>query len=631
MKKTLYILLALVAFTAVSCDSFLDRQEDEQLTFEKIWKQRSYTRQYFLNCWGYLPNDAAIFYTPNVVIGASEEASMTWNWSFRNLNFGSWNASNLPDSKFNNYYQGIRDCNIFMQNAERVLDNDDSAVKDEVLLWKASARWARAYMYFFLMRDYGPVFLVGDEPMDFTATTQELQRPRNTWDECVAYVESEMKELANGGDLPGTQAANNLGLPTRGACLAVISRLKLYSARDLFNGNTTYRNLKQYPDGTGPNLFPQEYDAQKWVEAAQAAKAVIDLGTYSLYKDKDHPENPYLNYYGVTQEPWNDEIIFAGGGYQSRWYLGVHTAPAGLATGTAYGGWGPTQQQVDAYAMASGRYPITGYDRNGSPIVDSKSGYPAADREFDLTSVENPFLIALEATSAQATSSSPKMYLNREPRFYVNVYWPGSNWMHGTQFHAASFATNAIGHQSHDYPKSGYLVNRFYDHTQDSYQGAWGNVTFPTFRLAEIYLNYIEAVLECEKYGVTGLSVDYKEALRLWDQLRERSGMAPITEVYPEANIDELIELVRKERRVELSQEGHRYYDTRTWKIATTTDNGPMYGLDVTVTASGSTVPPEMWKRSVFEERVFKPQHYLYPFLQRELDRNKVLTQNYGW
>ena len=44
-----------------------------------------------------------------------------------------------------------------------------------------------------------------------------------------------------------------------------------------------------------------------------------------------------------------------------------------------------------------------------------------------------------------------------------------------------------------------------------------------------------------------------------------------------------------------------------------------------------TTVPAAMWTRKVVENRVFRNNHYLYPFLQRELDRNKVLTQNYGW
>lgn len=632
MKKTRYILMTLAALAAfASCDSFLDRQEDEQLTEEKIWASFNYTRQYFFNCMGYLPDDANNFYNSTPYFGATDEASMTWNYSYRYINFGSWNATTVPNDYFNYRYQAIRDCNIFLKNvlacSDPILEND-AARKAQLQLWYDSVRWARAYNYFLLMRDYGPVFLVGDELMDFTATTQELQRPRSTWEECVKYVVDEMTYCAQ--NLPATQNSANLGLPTRGAALAVISRLQLYSARPLFNGNRLYRTVRN-PDGT--DLFPAEYDAQKWVTAAQAAKRVIDLGVYSLYKDKDNPDDPYLNYYGVFQEEWNDELIYCGGGYQSRWALGVHTAPTDIATGSAYGGWGPTQSSVDSYAMADGRYPITGYDRSGSPVVDSQSGYPAADREFDLVNVTNPFLKALKVSDADATSSSPRMYANREPRFYVTVYYPGTGWKHGDAVGRAFFADGSVGHTTHDYPITGYLVNKWYDHTLDSYQGQWGNITFPSFRYAEIYLNYIEAVLECEKDGVSGSDVDITLAMQLWDELRARSGMAPISRVYPSTTVDDLIGLVRRERQVELAQEGQRYFDVRTWMIATDVCNGDVYGLDTSVKGSRSatTVPGEMWKRKVVEKRVFRSNHYLYPFLQRELDRNKVLTQNYGW
>ena len=631
MKKTLYTLIALTAFAAVSCDSFLDRQEDEQLTEPKIWASFNYTRQYFFNCMGYAPNDANDFYSSVPYFGATDEASMTWNYAYRYINFGSWNATTVPNDYFNYRYQAIRDCNIFLKNvlncSDPVLESDASR-KSQLQLWYDCVRFMRAYNYFLLMRDYGPVFLLGDELLDFTASTQELQRPRNTWEECVNYVVDEMTYCAE--NLPAKQNSANMGLPTRGAALAVISRLQLYSARPLFNGNNLYRTMRN-PDGTA--LFPAEFDPQKWVAAATAAKRVIDLGVYELHKDKDHPENPYLNYYGVFQQDWNDELIFCSGGYQSRWALGVHSSPTDIATGTAYGGWGPTQSSVDSYAMADGRYPITGYDRAGAPLVDSRSGYPAAEREFDLVSIVNPFLKALECSDADATSNSPRMYKDREPRFYVTVYFPGTGWKHGEAVGRAYFANGAAGHTTHDYPITGYLVNKWADHTVDSYQGQWGTVTFPTFRYAEVLLNYIEAVLECEAGGVTGPDVDHALAMQLWDSLRERSGMAPIMDIYTDADTDGLIDLVRHERQVELAQEGLRYYDVRTWMIAPEVCNGPVYGLDTDVKASRTVtaVPGEMWTRKAVEQRVFRSNHYLYPFLQRELDRNTVLVQNYGW
>ncbi|MEJ5414556.1 hypothetical protein, partial [Salmonella enterica] len=91
-------------------------------------------------------------------------------------------------------------------------------------------------------------------------STSSLARPRDTWEECVAYVVAEMEECAR--RLPDAHTSAYMGCPTKGAALAVISRLRLYAARDLFNGNSLYRRVVN-PDGE--QLFPEAYDAQKWV------------------------------------------------------------------------------------------------------------------------------------------------------------------------------------------------------------------------------------------------------------------------------------------------------------------------------------------------------------------------------
>ena len=59
-----------------------------------------------------------------------------------------------------------------------------------------------------------------------------------------------------------------------------------------------------------------------------------------------------------------------------------------------------------------------------------------------------------------------------------------------------------------------------------------------------------------------------------------------------------------------------------------------MYGMDTTYplgNMSPTETPDGFWKRVVFENRIFNRNHYLYPFAQREIDRNKLLVQNYGW
>ena len=615
------------ALLCTSCEDFLDRQEDENLTFDEIWLSRNYVRQYWLNCMSFLPNwDNTYIGDSDPYLGASDECTITYDRAYRYINFGTWNASTVPYYKMDSYYQGIRECNIFMQNVYNCTDPD--VTKAQLDQWYWQARFARAYYYFLMMCDYGPVFLVGDELLDFTASTEELYRPRNTWEQCVDYVVSEMTECDKADAVQRQYGETEYGLATKGTCRAVISRLLLYSARDLFNGNTLYRDLRNpetpdFPEQSGQNLFPQTYDANKWLKAADAAKAVMDLG-YSLYRAGN--DNPYEDYYGVTNVTWNSELIWTYR-YSNRYYWGINTVPSGVS---GYGGVGPTQQQVDAYAMNTGVYPITGYEADGTPIADPASGYDVAT-EMELSTWEYP--CSGWSLFGNYNVDAPNMYKDREPRFYVTVFFGGNYWLAaGSSYGPISFASGGNGNQSHDYPKSGYLVNRFYDHTLNSTQGNWGNITFPTFRLGEIYLNFIEAVLECQNRGVALPDGYYDEAMRVWADLRDRAGLAPITDVYPGANTAQLIDLCRKERRVELAFERHRYFDTRTWMIAPETDGGPMYGMNTNATAGGSTnTPEEFWQRTVFETRVFNNNHYLYPFSQRELDRNRLLVQNYGW
>ena len=607
----------------VSCDDFLDRQEDEKLTFDKIWETRNNTRSYWLNSMSFLPNDADDFnYSP--WLGASDEGSVTYDRDTRWINFGSWNASSVPYYKMDFYYKGIRECNIFMQNVDRC--SDPIVTKEELAQWKVQSRFARAYYYFMMMRIYGPVFLLGDELLDFTASTEDLYRPRNTWDECVNYVVSEMEACINDPAMAENYSDAEKGLATKGACQALIARLKLYSARDLFNGNKLYSSVinpvtDKFPELSGVHLFPQEYDANKWLEAAKAAKVLIDNSLYKLYRAGDGSD-PYANYYGITQEHWNSELIWSTG-YKGRYTMGVHTVPTGIS-GTAYGGVGPTQQQVDAYAMSNGRYPISGYSGT-NPVIDTQSGY--SEDEFEKTTWEYPAWGGAVAYDLNA----PNMYKDREPRFYVSVFFGGNKWHHGSGMTLISFAKGGNGNKSHDYPKSGYLINRFYDHTLNSASGQWGNIVFPTFRLAEMYLNFIESVLECKKRNVALPSGYETQAMGLWDDLRDRAGLASITDVYPNATTEELIELCRRERRIELAFENHRYFDTRTWMISKEVDGGPIYGMNTQFPGSGDETPDGFWERVAFETRVFEDNHYLYPFSQRELDRNKLLTQNYGW
>lgn len=621
MKRVLnkmYIVLGLMAtLTYTSCDSFLDKQEDEALTFDQIWETRENTEKYWRNAMSFLPDDQADWsYAPWHV--ATDEAIVAYDRDSERINKASWNPSNVPYYQMGNYYKGIRECNIFLQNLNRCSDPKATPMMRD--MWRTQTLFARAYFYFMMMRVYGPVFLIGDEIIDATGTTESFYRPRNTWEECVNYVISEMESLSNESAITdGWLSDSEKGLATKGACQAVIARLKLYHARDLFNGNKLYASV-QNPDGA--NLFPVQYDANKWLDAAKAARVLIDNPLYKLHRGEKG--DPYEDYFDVLWKPWNDELIWTTG-YSGGSNMGVHVAPSGIG-GTAYGGCAVTQQQVDAYAMKDGRYPITGYDE-GEPIIDPSSGYT----EKGLSAWTYPTWLG---TTVPNGTKMPNMFKDREPRFYVTVFFSGTEWKFGVKSDEKkmiSFAKGGNSNISHDRTRSGYMMNRFYDHRSNSTTGKWGNCTFPTFRLGEMYLNFIEAVLECKKRGVA-MPADYEsKAMDAWADLRSRVGMVPITEVYPNASTEELIDLYRRERRLELAYENHRYFDTRTWMISKKVDNGSIYGMNIEFPGSGTTTPEGFWKRTVVDTRIFKDNFYLYPFSQREVERNKMLVQNYGW
>jgi starch-binding outer membrane protein, SusD/RagB family len=368
----------------------------------------------------------------------------------------------------------------------------------------------------------------------------------------------------------------------------------------------------------GNFLFPQTADPSKWDLAAAAAKEVIDLGAYQLYKTTtgDTPFMQAINSYsGIFFELWNDELIFArwdGDGYS--W--GVRAAPP-MVLKEGYGGYAPSIKLVDTYPMGeSGRYPITGYKSNGTPIVDELSGY---QEDGFVDNYTHP----IDGSQIKAHHS----VIGRDARFYASILWNGMNWINtfnGTKL--VTFydgGTSSFNNKTGDFVKVGYMFRRMSDPRNDTENGKWGKFSWPFFRLAEIYLNYAEACNEMTNRNEA-------EALLYFNKVRNRSGLNNIEVAYPEIIGNQALfrELLRKERMVELAFENHRYYDIRTWMIAPQESNGPRFGRELRAKNF-----EDSWKRTseICSPIVFEPKHYFFPIHQNQLNEMKNITQNYGW
>ena len=607
-------LLLLSGTAFVACDDYLDRQPDEQLTPDQIFLKASTTEQYLTNVYAYQPNYSDPSGQTLPWAPCADESSIAYTGrSYTQINYDTWDPSiNLQRSyTYNNIYKGIREASYFMQHVyecPEIGDTDKGYMYNE-------ARFLRAYYYSLLMSTFGPVFILGDEPTDYEQEDLN-ERERDSWEKCVDYVTTELYEASKG--LPQEWASAKYGRATKGAALAIRSRVYLYSARKLFNGNDLYKGVI---DKYGNPLFPTVYDEKKWETAAKAAKDVIDMNIYGLVgADGTDPYGSLHDLY-TTVGPVNTvtEMIFSR--IVSAYNWGVAATPR-MARSRAYGSFGPTQKLVDAFAMANGRYPITGYTDGDQarPIIDPDAGYS----ESGFSKFKHPIYGDELETF--------KMYQNREPRFYVNVFWSGMTW-HGANKKTANvqfyFNGNSGPGKSHNYPPTGYLAHKFTNPSIDTSTGNWGYLDFPVFRYAEILLNYVEALNEYDPSNA--------DITLYLNMIRKRAGVPDIEEVYPDAVGDQtrMRELIRRERQVELCFENLRYFDTRTWMTAETDNNMPVYGMNIA--AKDHKANGEFWQRVICKydggrdgNRVFTKRCYLFPISQEELDRVKC-TQNYGW
>jgi len=603
MKRINILLTIILAVTATtSCDQgFLDQVPDDRLTLKDVFVNRTNTEAFLANVYSNIPDEfAQRFVTTNNSgpwTSGSDEAKYVWGFVASNqLNAGSWNSSSgFVRAFWLRYYQGIRNAGYFIANADQC-----SECSEQLLIqFKAEARALRAMFYYYLMRLYGPVVVLGEDVIPPDAPLDQIQIPRSPFDECVDYVVSELDAAA--ADLPVMPTNNTAyGRITRGIALSFKLETLMLAASPLFNGNTDYADLK---NNDGTQLISQQYDANKWKRAADAANEFIDQfvpGTYNLYKKNNASGvfDPYLSCRDVMLDDWNSEWIFARPGNLAPWRQ-YETTPyhsGAQAENRGSGGLGATQNMVDAYFTANGR-----------PIDDPASGYASTG----FSDFKAPYDFQARQTYNQ--------WANREPRFYVGVTYDGSLWLNRssgdivTRTHFSGNSGVNIG--GNDYSRTGYIVRKnmpVADHRV-------GGRALVLSRLAHIYLNYVEALNEYDPGN--------PDILIYLNLIRERAGIPAYgSDALPEPfNQDAMREAIRRERRIELAFENVRFFDTRRWKIAEQTDNGPIYGLNIQKDA------PEFYTKVAFENRLFQKKHYLFPIPQIDVNINKQLIQNTGW
>jgi hypothetical protein len=602
MRKYIYIIVVTCLTLVTSCKKgFLDQVPNDRLTLEETFSNRATAEKFLANIYNNIPDE---FGQRNpggdrnagLWTGGSDEADFVWGFVQSNpMNIGSWDANTgFVGDFWNHYYRGIRSASFFIGNIDKVEKDITPQLKVQ---YKAEARALRAMFYFYMMRLYGPVIILGETVVEPDAPADQVQLPRNSFDECTDYVVNELDQAA--ADLPVLPTSDdNYGRITKGIALAFKSQTLLLAASPLFNGNS---DLAALQNKDGKQLVSQTVDVNKWKRAADSYKAFITEfvpGTYNLFKKNDASGafDPYLSCRDLFLTDWNSEVILARpeSSIGSRQYemTPYHSGKNSESRGS--GGLGATQNQVDAFFMANGR----SIDDPNSGYV--KSGFSTTATKYTKAGIYN-------------------QWVNREPRFYVNITYNGSTWLNTnngeiiTELYNHGNSGNATG--GGDHSTTGYIVRKAMG------LGKWdiGNRTDILYRLGNIYLDYAEALNEAEPGNA--------DVLRYLNLIRERAGVPQYgsAELPAPAGQSAMRDAIRKERRVELAFENVRYFDTRRWKIAEQTDNGPIYGLNINEDMPNFlTVVP-------FETRVFEKRHYLWPIPSKDVNVDTFLVQNPGW
>ncbi|MGN7785583.1 RagB/SusD family nutrient uptake outer membrane protein [Niabella sp. 22666] len=601
MKLILAIFLSLALLT--SCKKgFLDKVYDEDLTIDSVFANAQYAERFLSSAYFSLPEESEWieWWGRNPFTTASDDLECTWGVFGNQMNTGNWNAATVEQNIYRVYWEGIRKVNIFIENIDKTdfSEREPSATgrtgEQQKQEFKGEAHFLRAFYHFIEMRVHGPVSIL-DKALSTADDYTKIKR--SPYDECVAFVVQECDRAA--ALLPVRRTNVELGRATKMAALALKARILLYAASPLYNGNSDYANFK---DDQGRNLISPTYDANKWQRAADAAKDCMtqaEAAGYMIYKPTN---DPYQNYYRLFIDRWNDEVLFARN-------MGTFNRLEYASGAKGMGGWSgycPTQELVDAFQMANGTTPITGYNTDGTPIINAASGYQETGYAA--------------AAGTNYPAGVRNMYVNREPRFYVSINFNGQRWRgRQLELHNSGRDGRAVGN-GQDYPVTGYLLRKFADEQINLTQA--GTFTFKTwiyFRMAEVYLNYAEALNEAQ-----GPTADVYTNV---NKVRERAGLPALPAGLSQTQMRERI---RHERRIELAFETQRYFDCNRWKIAPETSNKTFYRLSYD---KGTSIQDDaFYQRVVLKRRIFEaPKHYLWPIPQTEIDRALWIVQNPGW
>lgn len=646
MKKY-HIVSTLLLVSMSSCAGYLDIVPDDVATIDYAFRDKVKAERFLATCYSYIPDignpakDPAIMGSDETwnFINKTEASSTVGNYNSFYIKMGLQN-SNAPyvnywdgENSGGDLFEGIRNCNIFLENADKVGPQLAGAEKEQ---WKAEAKFLKAYYHYYLMRMYGPIPLMR-ENMSIEASTEEVKVYRDPLDECVNYVIQLIDEAVSYLPLKINDPGVDMGRITQAIALAIKAEILVTFASPLFNGNPDFISLT---DNRGVKLFPQTRDDSKWERAALACKNAIDtclLAGHDLFEFNDPNYVYMLSPETILQQSlrcaatdrYNKEIIWGNTSADSKNYQS-HTLPffedSYQSTIPWRGLLAPTFKMAELY-----------YSVNGVPIEEDNE-YEYGDR-FSIATADQ----TTHKYSIQPDFKTAKLHMNREARFYANLafdggYWYGNGRYGDVDANEATAAWKMRMKQGETMGKCGpvrYSVTGYWAKKPSSIQtsvtsAGRSNIyrySFPIIRLADLYLYYAEALNETKEQPDD-------EVYYYIDLVRKRAGLKGVVESWAEHSTyptkpttkEGFREIVHRERMIELSFESKRFWDLRRWKEAHEVVPGLIQAWNIDASDEA-----EYYRVTTIDNIGFRTRDYLWPIKDYAIRVNGNLVQNPNW
>ena len=589
MKKNILSIFSLCALMGLSgCNAFLELEPLDKVSPDQLLETEGGVKALLANIYTMIPMED-FNYRPNAGFnqrgydGVNETTNLAFLTDEATRSDG---GVGIGYEGFNYWpYGDIRQVNIFMQNVEKAKEAGTISVADADRM-TGEAHFARAYMYYGLVKRYGGVPLIDKVQDDDYANggPGAVAVPRSTELDTWKFGLNECTLAA--ATLPDATSGSDLYRVTKWAAYALKSRVALHAASVAKYWNLAPLAGEAVTQKLVGGMTSADADAF-YKECIEASKFLIENSGKSLYKPAPATvKEAASNFQALFLNDQNEEIIFSKAYLngttntnQGHSYAQFNILPQVNPGALKYGRFNPMLEIVDLFED----YTDDGTGKSAKIVTrtdGNEDAYIANFHNMNNASVVN----TLMSVPFVKYNDLYEPFANKDARLLASVVVPGSSYAgteiiiqggfikdnnsyvaysnestqkNGTTYYALgaegetmfSGFNNVNSGEDANWTATGFGVRKYMPEGESMSPDRLSSTTsYIDMRLAEVYLNYAEAVVE----NGSGLG-DKELAENYLNALRRRAGHTD--------RISLTLENVLKERRVEMAFEGKRFWD----------------------------------------------------------------------